>query len=277
MANGTSLLKQDRPTESQTTTLEVLFTPADFATLTQRDLGDTVCVVFDVLRATTTMLTALSNGAAGIIPVAEIPEALALREQDPSLLLAGEREGVRIEASLTGSIAFNMGNSPREFTAGRVRGRRIAITTTNGTRALRACARARTVLVGSFLNLRATAQVIHAKRPAHLLLVCSGTHDQAAYEDVLAAGALCDAIWPVYGTGAGADTARMSRALYQLAQADLPAAFAQSRNGRRLLGLPELRADVAYCAQRDTLELIAVLESDGWVRERAGVASCAPR
>jgi 2-phosphosulfolactate phosphatase len=252
----------------QTSTLEVLFTPADFAALKQRELADTVCVVFDVLRATSTMATALANGAVAIVPVEEIPEALALRRQQPGLLLAGERDGVRIQANLTGSISFDLGNSPREFTAERVRGRTIAMTTTNGTRALRACASARTVLIGSFLNLRATANVIQTERPAHLLLVCSGTHDQAAYEDVLAAGALCDLIWPAYSSGAVADSARMARDLFRQAQTDLPGAFARSRNGSRLLALPELRADVAFCAQVNLLDLVAELGKDGLVKVR---------
>ena len=248
--------------------LEVLFTPADFAALRQRDLSGTVCVVFDVLRATSTMATALANGAAAIIPVEEIAEALALRQQQPGLLLAGERDGVRIQANLTESIAFDLGNSPREFTAEQVRGRTIAMTTTNGTKALRACAQARTVLIGSFLNLRTTAELIAAEHPAHLLLVCSGTHDQAAYEDVLAAGALCDFIWPKYMHGAVADSAVMARSLFRLERADLPEALARSRNGRRLLGLPDLSADVAYCAQSNTLELAAELAKDGLVRRR---------
>ena len=258
---------------SQTTTLEVLFTPADFAALRQRSLSGTVCVVFDVLRATSTMATALGNGAAAIIPVEEIPEALELRQEQPGLLLAGERDGVRIQVNLTGSIAFDLGNSPREFTAERVRGRTIGMTTTNGTRALRACAKARAVLIGSFLNLRATAQFLETGLPLHLLLVCSGTHDQAAYEDVLAAGALCDAVWPAFANGAVADSARMARALFRLERADLAGALAQSRNGRRLLALPDLSADVAYCAQTNTLDLVAELDGDGRVRrQEAGKA-----
>jgi 2-phosphosulfolactate phosphatase len=252
--------------EKPTTSLEVLFTPADFAALKQRDLSRTVCVVFDVLRATSSMATALANGAAAIIPVEEIPDALSLRQQMPGLLLAGERDGVRIRSHLTGGVDFDLGNSPREFTAERVRGRSIAMTTTNGTRALRASAPAWTVLISSFLNLQATARFIEAKGTPDLLLVCSGTHDQAAYEDVLAAGALCDRLWPKYLHGAVADSAAMARTLFQLERADLPAAFAKSRNGRRLLALPELSADVAYCARENTLELVAELGKDGWVR-----------
>src|SRR5580692_7380997 len=133
-------------------TLEVLFTPAEFATLPQRDLSGTVCVVFDVLRATSTIVTALANGADAVIPVAEIPEALAAKRARPDLLLGGEREGVRIRADQTGGVDFDLGNSPREFTRERVAGRTIILTTTNGSRALRACAGARAVFAGSFLN-----------------------------------------------------------------------------------------------------------------------------
>src|SRR5216110_511568 len=98
------------------TFLEVLFAPAEFTALGQRDLNETVCVVFDVLRATSSMATALGNGAEAIIPVADITEALAIRQRQPNVLLAGERNGVRIEANLTGSFPFDLGNSPREFT-----------------------------------------------------------------------------------------------------------------------------------------------------------------
>src|SRR5258706_13679275 len=112
--------------------LEVLFAPAEFAALGQRDLSGTVCVVFDVLRATSSMVTALANGASAIVPVAEISEALSIRERDPHILLAGEREGLRIQSDLTGGIAFDLGNSPREFKRKKVIVRTIAMTTTNG-------------------------------------------------------------------------------------------------------------------------------------------------
>src|SRR5689334_9123742 len=137
--------------------VEVLFTPAEFAALGQRDLRDTACVVFDVLRATSSMVMALAGGANAILPVTDIPEAIAERKKDPGVLLAGERDGLRITKELTGSVDFDLGNSPREFTSRDLRGRRIVMTTTNGTRALQACSGARMVLVCSFLNLRATA------------------------------------------------------------------------------------------------------------------------
>ncbi len=247
------------------TNLEVLFAPAEFAALKERDLRDTVCVVFDVLRATSTMVTALANGATALIPVAEIPEAVAIRKRQPEVLLAGEREGVRIQAGMAGGTAFDLGNSPREFTPERVSGRLVVTTTTNGTRALRACTQASTVLVGSFLNLQATADWLEKHKPGQLLLVCSGTHEEAAYEDTLAAGALCNLIWPTYSAGVVADSAYMARQLFRLEQDDVLAAVAQSRNGRALMSRPELREDVAFCVRPNAFPLVAQMGRDGRV------------
>ncbi|HEX5398309.1 MAG TPA: 2-phosphosulfolactate phosphatase, partial [Verrucomicrobiae bacterium] len=173
--------------------IEVILTPAELPALAKRDLRETICVVFDVLRATSTIVTALHNGAKGIIPVSEISEALALRHSEfgirnsEFILLGGERNGMRIRAAQTGGTDFDLGNSPREYTPDRVRGKTIVSTTTNGTRALRACVGARTVLAGSFLNLAATAEFIKKLLPAQVLLVCAGTRENTALEDVLAA------------------------------------------------------------------------------------------
>jgi 2-phosphosulfolactate phosphatase len=246
--------------------LEVLFTPAEFRALDQRDLTATVCVVFDVLRATSSIVTALARGAAAVIPVEEISEALGLRRQRPDVLLAGERDGLRIGARLTGGIEFDLGNSPREFTMEKVRGKTIVATTTNGTRALRACATARTVLVCSFLNLRATVQHLESLRPDNLLLVCSGTREQAALEDVLCAGALVDSLVHLSLTDA-TDSAHMARSLYQNAQHDLPGAMQHSSNARRLLASPELRDDVVFCLQSDVFDLVASSDTTGVIRK----------
>ncbi len=247
------------------TTIEVLSVPAEFAALKKRDLSETVCVVFDVLRATTSMMTALSQGASGIIPVCEISEAIALFQTRPELLLAGERDGLRIRAAQTGTIDFHLGNSPREFTADKIRGKTIVMTTTNGTRALQACVGAKTILIGCFLNLRPLAHWIQLHRPPNLLLVCSGTYDQAALEDTLAAGSLCEKIWSLYIGGIIADSAEIARRLYPLMQKDLLGAMNHSRNGRRLLANAELKQDVGFALQREILNFIAEYR-DGVVR-----------
>jgi 2-phosphosulfolactate phosphatase len=248
------------------TTLEVLFTPADFEALNGRDLQQTTCVVFDILRATTSMITALENGAAAIVPVGEIAEALALRSSHPGALLAGERDGLRIRAAQTGSVDFDLGNSPREFTADRVRERTILMTTTNGTRALRSCAGAQRVLPACFRNLGATAELLLQEPPSNLLIICSGTFEQMAYEDVLAAGALCELVWPRYQNGLVSDAALIARRLFQPEAADLPAALGRARNGRRLLSRAELAEDVAFCAQSNAASLVASQDPEGVVR-----------
>jgi 2-phosphosulfolactate phosphatase len=245
--------------------LEVLFTPADFGALAHRDLTQTCCAVFDVLRATSSMVTALGNGAQAILPVEEIADALSARKRLGDVLLAGEREGVRIDASLTGGKPFDLGNSPREFTAAAVAGKTIVMTTTNGTRALKACSHASRVFVASFLNLTASARAIRNCRPSALLVICSGTFEQAAYEDVLGAGALCDALWDMF-PDSHADSAQIAREVFLNSRKDMTQAMARSRNGRRLLSRPELHEDVAFCLRIDALSLTAELLKDGFVR-----------
>ena len=117
------------------TELDVLLSPAEFEGLPEQDLSDTSCVVFDVLRATSTMTVALANGAEAILPCATINEAIAARESEPGLLLAGERGGQRITAEISGGTKFDLGNSPREMTRDVVAEKRMAATTTNGTAA----------------------------------------------------------------------------------------------------------------------------------------------
>jgi 2-phosphosulfolactate phosphatase len=248
-------------------TLEVLFTPADFAALKSRKLDDTLCVVFDVFRATSSMVTALANGAEAIIPVGEIPEAIAVKQKSPAVLLAGERDGVRIRAALTGGTDFDLGNSPREFTKEKVAGKTIVMTTTNGTRALRSCAHAKTILIGSFLNLNATAEYVQIASPENLLIICSGTYEQTAYEDVLGAGALCDLLWSKIDQRHISDSAKMARELYTIASKNITAAATTSRNGTRLIGIPDLRDDVPFCTQRDIFNFAASLQKDGRIKK----------
>ncbi len=276
-------------------TLETILTPAELPALVHRDWRGTACVVFDILRATSTFVTALHRGAEKIIPVGDIAAAVALQQQQPSAQLAGEREGVRIHAAQSGGIDFDFGNSPREFTAERVRGQTIVSTTTNGTRALRACAGAEAVLAGSFLNLAATAEFLRAKNFTTVLLVCAGTGEGVALEDVLAAGALAEilvgeipitpALSPQTGEGEKnrasveiesahgksssyqpSDSSMIALKTFTEMKTDLTTALGSSQNGRRLLAIPDLRDDVAFCAQRDVFNLVARMDGAGALR-----------
>ncbi len=237
--------------------LRAILTPAELPALRQSDLADRLCVVFDVLRATSTFITALHHGANRIIPVSDIAEALAWREKAPQALLAGERHGVRISADLTGGIEFDLGNSPREFTPEVVCGRTIVSTTTNGTLALNACAGAAVVLAGSFLNLTATADFIRHHPAEEVILVCAGTGSSAALEDVLAAGALAHRLASPSAGFKLADSAAIAWRTFLSGEASVAEALSTTDNGRRLLGIPDLRADVAFCGQFDCYPLVA--------------------
>jgi 2-phosphosulfolactate phosphatase len=241
--------------------IDVILSPLELPALASRDLSDTTCVVFDILRATSSFVTALNNGAREIIPVGEISEAVARRQQRPEILLAGERNGIRIQAAQSGGMDFDFGNSPREFTPDKVRGKTIVSTTTNGTRALRACAGAGSILAASFLNLSATAKFLNKSQPAEILLVCAGTGDGVALEDALAAGALADLLADELS-----DSAEIARQIFLRLKSDLPSAIAGSANGRRLAGIPELVADVAFCSRRDVFNLVVAMDSDGQLK-----------
>ncbi len=239
--------------------VEAILTPAEIAVLPTRDLKAVTCVVFDVLRATSTMLTAFANGARRIHPVSTVGEARELKARLPDALLGGERHGVRPDG-------FDLGNSPREYTPSAVAGRDIITTTTNGTVALRACAGARTVLAGAWLNLDALADHLLARSDAtdRLLLVCAGSDDRFALEDGLAAGALAARL-----SRPGDDAAQALVALYRERGQDPLAVMRGSANGRRLneIGLGE---DIEYCVADTDLPWIAIMRNGIMEGQRTG-------
>ena len=244
--------------------LQTTFTPADFKALAQTDLSGTTCVVLDILRATSSMITALANGAEQILPVATIEEALAAKAEHPEALLCGERHGHRITAEQAKGTDFNLGNSPREYTAELVAGKTLISTTTNGTRALRACSGAREIWVGSFLNLQATIDQLRLVKPERLVLVCSGTFEEAAMEDTLAAGAMADALWDLFEDIE--DSAQIARSLHQSYSDSLNESIKLALNARRLLEVPELAEDVSFCSQQSIHDFVVLQDDHGLVR-----------
>jgi 2-phosphosulfolactate phosphatase len=161
--------------------------------------------------------------------------------------------------------SFELGNSPREFTREIVADKTIVMTTTNGTRALKTATRAGRILAASFLNLQATADWLVKEAPLELILICVGTEEEPAYEDALCAGALCDLLWEEWCEWGSSDSALIARKLFCQARHDLLGAMSQSRNGRRLLSLPDLSEDVQYCVQRDVLSTVLEMDSGGQV------------
>src|SRR5262249_4493644 len=147
-------------------------------------LAGSLAVVIDVLRATTTIVHALSAGCKSVRPCAESEEARALAGglKAGSVLLGGERGGEPIPG-------FDLGNSPRAYTPRRCRGTTLVFTTSNGTRALIRAAEAARVLVAAFVNYSAVCEQLRQEaRPLHI--VCAGTEGSVSLEDTLLAGAL---------------------------------------------------------------------------------------
>jgi 2-phosphosulfolactate phosphatase len=147
-------------------------------------LAGRTAVVIDVLRATTTIVTALAAGAREVVPCLEVEEALQLAANSPNdCVLGGERGGLRIEG-------FRLGNSPAEYLPEAVADKRVIFTTTNGTRAMIHCRQAHRVLIAAFVNFSATCREL-ASQP-HIDIVCAGTDGNVTREDTLLAGAIVD-------------------------------------------------------------------------------------
>jgi len=232
--------------------IDAVLTPAEIDLLPQQDLSRTHCVVFDVLRATSSIITGLAHGAEEIRPVLTIEEALEYRAARwPGALLGGERFGGRIDG-------FDLGNSPREYARPGLR--RIITTTTNGTVALRACEAAREVWAGALLNMRALEERVRQSGAERLLLVCAGTFRELALEDALAAGMLASA-FPDAGL---TDAAQVTLALYRRYEGRELAALEQAKNGQALRAAGR-GDDVTWCAQISKFSAVGILR-DGIIR-----------
>ena len=238
-----------------------------------------VAIVVDVLRATTCMVHALAAGCEEIIPCGEIDEARAVAASLPpgSFFLAGERQGVPIEG-------FAMGNSPGDCTPERCDGKTMVMTTTNGTRAILASLEAERVLIGAFVNFRATWEAVAEEtRPVHI--VCSGTDGRVSLEDTAYAGAVA-AFWrasqqkrrPGLRPGVSDETL-LAEAQWGAVSHDIDVApsfdeglaigIAAGRGGRRVRELG-YQADIDRAASFDHFDLIAELLRDPLRIVRAG-------
>jgi len=233
--------------------VDAALSPLDIDLLPARDLRATTAVVFDVLRATSTMVTALANGVTEIYPVASIPEALELKGRMPRVLLAGERRGVPFDG-------FDLGNSPLDYR--KLAGERIVSLTTNCTAALRACANAGEVLMGSLLNMGALVEYLKEQEPANLLLVCAGTVREAALEDLFGAGMLCSNFREVDMT----DAAKIAASVFRKYQEDPVHCLHESLRGRALMA-DGLRDDIRWCAHRSLYAVVAEMR-DGVIRTK---------
>ena len=227
--------------------LDICFLPAQWRSLDGQRLRSSACAVIDVIRATSTIVTALAHGASGVLPVASVPDAFAAKAQDPDALLAGERGGQALPG-------FDLGNSPEDFTVERVQGKRIILTTTNGTQALAACAGARAVVTASFLNLDAVATRLLQLGPPWMI-ICAGCNGEFGVDDAAVAGALAEALGQEHGL----------ISLYRSVRTELAATLLGSAAGRELLKVG-LEKDVPFCARMNLFSVVPTLGADGVLR-----------
>jgi 2-phosphosulfolactate phosphatase len=222
-------------------------------------LSDQVVVVIDVLRSTSVMTYALSQGALEIIPLATVEEVFQRAKVLPreSVLLGGEMRSNRISG-------FDLGNSPGEYVSERVNGKRLILTTTNGTKAFHSVSSGGKILVGSFLNVGAVARrCLGLKKD--LFIFPSGSEGDFSLEDTICGGMLIDLIVRKgENRVALTDASHCARILYQRFEDKLLEAFRLSHHGKGLIR-QGFEDDLVHCAQIDLVDIVPEFE-DGVIK-----------
>jgi len=212
-----------------------------------------IAVVIDVLRATSTIVTAIQSGAREVIPV-ETPEDARLAAQETGadgVVLGGERGGLKIEG-------FDFGNSPYEFTPHSVGGKTVVMTTTNGTRAFAAAREADITFAAALLNIGSVANVLlHEGRD--VAVICAGTEGRVSLDDLYCAGALIERIVTPGSDWVLNDGAKLAVHWYGSNTGTSFDVLASCAHGRRLAELGFHR-DVEFCSGVDTVTEVPVLK-----------------
>ncbi len=229
--------------------LEVCLSPA---LLHLYDTKGSVVVIIDIFRATSTITAALHNGAACVVPVATVARCIELGSTIEGSITAGERDG-RVAEGL------QHGNSPLEYPADFVKGKKLILTTTNGTRLLHMVEDADTIVIGSFLNLRAVCAYL-INRGKNVLLGCASWKDRVNLEDTLFAGAVVQEIGASFDINC--DSARAARVLYERASSEGLIEFLSDSSHYRRLSAFGLVHDMEYCVSLDLHPVVPVLYGD---------------
>jgi 2-phosphosulfolactate phosphatase len=230
--------------------LEVCLTPA---LLNLYDIRESIVVVIDIFRATSSICYGIENGAEAIIPVSSINTCELYRGSD--FLLAAERDGEVVNG-------FDFGNSPFAYSKEKVEGKTIVLTTTNGTHAISESREACKIVIGSFLNLSALCNWLKQQKE-NIFLLCAGWKDKINLEDTLFAGAVVDQLskekYKLDDSGiAAAD-------LYRLAKDDLNTYLKKTSHSDRLKKLG-IEKDIAFCLNVDITTAIPILKGNKLIR-----------
>lgn len=217
--------------------------------LDEEDVKGRTVVVIDVLRACSTIVTALQNGARSVVPVPDMAEAgkIASNLDQRSFLLGGERDGQRIEG-------YHLGNSPLEYSEKEVRDRTVILNTTNGTVALSHARAAEHLIVGCFLN---ASRVVDFIRSTGLdtTIICAGWRNRVSLEDTICAGLFLYELWDGREPDSVSDTAHIAFTQYANDRSDLGQALRRC-NHARWLSKQGFAEDVEYSIQLDTVPVL---------------------
>lgn len=225
--------------------VEVCFSPQLFETYFTNE--DCIVVVIDVFRASSAICTAFHEGISRIYPVPTVEEALAYKNQ--GMLAAAERHGEVVEG-------FDFGNSPFSYMNPNLKGKELALTTTNGTKALAVAKNASEIIVGSFLNLNAISQYL-SQREKDVILLCAGWKNRFNLEDSLFAGAVVSKLKDSSFFQGFSDSSIAAAHLYDMAKSDLNQFLINSSHRTRLARL-NLEKDIRYCLQESIFEEVPV-------------------
>ncbi|HGE71466.1 TPA: 2-phosphosulfolactate phosphatase [Candidatus Poribacteria bacterium] len=227
--------------------IDVAFTPE---TIDPLNIYDKSVLIVDILRATSTIVTAIENGASYLIPVNTPEEAFKLYEQlNKNAILGGEIEGKRIKG-------FHLGNSISEYTSSIVKGKAIIMRTTNGTRAINACKSAKNLVIGCFLNKTACCRYI-IELGCDILIVCSGKEGSFGIEDAVFAGACVNVFGQLMSNIEKTDSALACEMMYQQSKSDILGLLRKSEHGKYLINI-SLEDDLILCAKEDISTVVPI-------------------
>jgi 2-phosphosulfolactate phosphatase len=212
-------------------------------------VSDRVVVVVDILRATSCMVTALAHGVQSIRPFADLEACRAMKAQ--GYFTAGERNGEKVEG-------FDFGNSPFEYMIEKLKGQRIAFTTTNGTQAIAKSQGAKEIIIGSFLNLTAVTEYLKRGNDS-VLVVCAAWKGKVNLEDTLFAGALVENLKDHIEPDCDAPLA--AQRLYNLAKKNMADFLKDSSHVKRLNRL-NIHKDITFCVTPDQYPVVPRLVDD---------------
>ena len=235
--------------------------------LTPTDKMPECAIAVDVLRATTTMATVLASGGEAVQVFSDLDQLMHKSESWPAekRLRAGERGGAKVPG-------YDLGNSPLDCTPERVQGKRLFISTTNGTRALQRVQDAKTVLAAALINRAAVVQYLLEQQPETVWIVGSGWEGSFSLEDTACAGAIAHSVVQQTNLSldelAGNDEVINAIALYSQWQNNLLGLLHLASHGKRLLRLDCLE-DLKYCSQTDILDVLPMQQEPGVLKKHS--------